>query len=141
MYPTNAKMVSLLKRIMSAMSLRSSKVHPAPEVIRAPSPTHIFWSATRTRRFARIILNDPKWRGTYDKNIRILDTTYSKLVGQKNNPRLFMYKVNPVAFALALGMEPQAIKRLLPDAWFDLYRRLALSKCEHCRLIGQKMRV
>jgi hypothetical protein len=126
-------MTSLLKRIVSAMSFRSSKVHPAPEKIRPPLHCHLFWSATRTRHFARRITGDLKRRSTYDENIRILTATYNKLTNQNVSPRQFMQSVNPLLFGHMIGLSLYEMKKLIGSDWHTLYRMIANSKCEHCR--------
>ena len=106
-------------------------------VILPPPHTHIFWSATRTRRFARLVTGNPKRRGTYDQNIRILNAAYNLGTGTMNeDPRLFMQKVNPIPFARLIGLEPIQIKRFLVDSWRLLNDRLIRSKCEHCRKLA-----
>uniref|UniRef100_A0A6C0BAX2 Uncharacterized protein n=1 Tax=viral metagenome TaxID=1070528 RepID=A0A6C0BAX2_9ZZZZ len=126
-------MAFLLKRLATAMSFRSSKVHPAPEKIRSPLHCHLFWSATRTRHFARILTGDPKRRSTYDKNIRLLTATYNKLTKQNVSPRQFMQSINPLLFGHMIGLSLYDMRRLIGSPWHTLYRMIANSKCEHCR--------
>lgn len=107
------------------------------EKIRAPEPSHLFWSATRARRFARIVSGNPRRRGTYDENIRLLNAVYSKKVGGEAHVRLFMQKVNPILFAYAMGWDMRATLKLFDrSAWNTLLTMVIRSKCEHCRAIG-----
>jgi len=98
---------------------------------------HLFWPATRVRRFVRLITDNPRWRGSYDQNIRILNATYNYFVGStREDPTAFMMKVNPISFARMLGLEPCQIKVFLPDSWKELNHRLLHSKCEPCRMLA-----
>ena len=130
-------MASFLARLMGR---RSARVAPAPEKIRPPLHCHIFWSATRTRHFAQILSGNPKRRGTYDENIRLLNAAYSKKVGENNNVRLFMQRVNPILFASAMGWNPRVARKLIGyHSWSTLFKMVMLSKCEHCRSIGNTL--
>jgi hypothetical protein len=106
-------------------------------IIRPPAPYHIFWPAIRVRRFARLVTGDPKRRGTYNDNIRLLNTIYNLFMRSDNSdPRLFMQKVNPIPFARLIGLQPPDIKRFLAGSWSSLNHRLIYSKCEHCRKLA-----
>jgi hypothetical protein len=107
-------------------------------IIQPPPHCHIFWSATRARRFARLAACNPKRRGTYDQNIRLLSMVYDRLTGttEDGDPRLFMQKVNPIPFARMLGLEPPQIKRFLAGYWGQLNQRLLHSRCAHCRRLA-----
>ena len=106
-------------------------------IILPPPHCHIFWSATRTRRFARLVLRNPKRRGTYDQNIHLLSAVYDLFTGAtETDPRLFIQKVNPIPFARMLGLEPPQIKRFLAGSWRQLNHRLLHSKCAHCRILA-----
>lgn len=130
-------MASLLKRIMSAF--RPSQ--PAYKPIRAPTPDHLFWSATRVRHFAQRITGNQKRRGTYDENIRLLNAVYSKLTGQKGTPQLFMQKVNPLLFGQMFGWHFHDTKKLIGSQWVVLYKMIVNSKCEHCRQMGAALHI
>jgi len=125
-------MASFLARLMGR---RSARVAPSSqEKIRSPLHCHIFWSATRARHFARILTGDPKRRGTYDENIRLLNAAYSKKVGTEAHVRLFIQKVNPILFARAMGWDMRLVFKLIGrHPWNTLYNMIVNSKCEHCR--------
>jgi hypothetical protein len=113
------------------------EVIPAPlvDVIRAPSHYHRFWSATRVRKFARKLTGDPKRRGTYDQNIR--------LIASKTHPgvdvRQFIHKVNPVLWCLTVGWSRWDTQKLIMrNHLADLWHRCAYSSCDHCRLLANK---
>ena len=105
-----------------------------------PRHCHIFWSATRARHFARVILNDPKRRSTYDQNIRLLNGVYGEIMGRPANTdedvRLFITRVNPLALALACRMDKRLIISLLRSDFQKLLHRFQHSKCSCCRAIG-----
>jgi hypothetical protein len=125
-------------------SSKRSKVQPVvtlssvatTERILPPRPYHINWPASRARHFAQIISGNPKRRGTYDQNIRILNDAYSRLVGSEAHPRAFIQKVNPLIFARLLGWSEQLIKVTLRGSAHELWTRAAHSKCEHCRALA-----
>jgi hypothetical protein len=105
------------------------------DIIRAPSHYHRFWSATRARKFARKLTGDPKRRGTYDQNIR--------LIASKTHPgvdvRQFMNKVNPVLWCLTVGWSRWDMQKLIMrDHLADLWRHCAYSSCDHCRDLADK---
>lgn len=130
-------MASFLARFLGR---RSPRVAPAPQKIRSPLHCHIFWSATRTRHFARILSGNPKRRGTYDENIRLLNDAYSKKMGKEADVRLFMQRVNPILFASAMGWNPRVARKLIGyHSWSTLFKMVMLSKCEHCRSIGSTL--
>ena len=113
------------------------EVIPAPlvDVIRAPSHYHRFWSATRARKFARKLTGDPKRRGTYDQNIR--------LIASKTHPgvdvRQFINKVNPVLWCLTVGWSRWDMQKLIMrNHLADLWHRCAYSSCDHCRDLADK---
>ena len=119
----------------------SAKVHPSPpeEKIRAPVHYHLYWPATRTRLFARILTGDPKRRKTYDENIRLLNDAYANVTGNKVHPHLFIQKVNPVLFALAVGISNQEVCTIIrPQHRMRLWQQCAYSSCAHCRQLAYK---
>jgi hypothetical protein len=130
-------MASFFSRLMGR---RPARVAPEPEKIRPPLHCHIFWSATRTRHFARILSVNPKRRGTYDENIRLLNAAYSKKMGKEAHVRLFMQRVNPILFARAMGWDPRVARKLIGyHSWNTLYKMVMRSKCEHCRAAGNTL--
>jgi len=105
------------------------------DVIRAPPHHNSFWSATRARKFARQLHGNPKHRGTYDHNIR--------LIARQTHPgvdvRLFMRKVNPVLWCLKMGWSRPRMQKLITHRdLYDLWLRCAYSSCEHCRELASK---
>lgn len=134
-------MASFFARITRlAFQKRSARIAPAPEKIRPPPHCHLFWSATRTRHFARILSGNPKRRGTYDENIRLLNAAYSKKIGVDSHVRLFMHSVNPILFAHAMGWDPRFAHKLIGyHSWSTLYKMVIWSKCEHCRKVGHSL--
>jgi hypothetical protein len=109
---------------------------PTTERILPPRPYHINWPASRARHFAQIVSGNPKRRGTYDQNIRILNDAYSRLVGSEAHPRAFIQKVNPLIFARLLGWSDELIKVTLRGSAHELWIRASYSKCEHCRTLA-----
>ena len=118
---------------------------PTPTVpderILPPRHYHINWPATRARHFARIVSGNPKRRGTYDQNIRLLNGVYTALIGKRDQKstadvRLFIQKVNPLAFAHVIRMSPLQAKRLLGPVFPELLHRIVHSKCECCRALA-----
>ena len=108
---------------------------PVADVIRAPPHYHCFWTATRARKFARVLLNDPKHRGTFDQNIR--------LIASKTHPgvdvRLFIQKVNPVLWCLKVGWSRFTVQKLIVrNDLQTLWQRCAYSSCDHCRDLANK---
>ena len=105
------------------------------DVIRAPPHYHRFWSATRARKFARKLHGNPKHRGTYDHNIR--------LIARQTHPgvdvRLFIQKVNPVLWCVKMGWSKWQMEKLItPQDLHALWDRCAYSSCEHCRDLARK---
>jgi len=105
------------------------------DVIRAPPHYHSFWSATRARKFARKLHGNPKHRGTYDHNIR--------LIARQTHPgvdvRLFIQKVNPVLWCVKMGWSKWQMEKLItPRDLHALWDRCAFSSCEHCRDLARK---
>jgi hypothetical protein len=106
-------------------------------VILPPRLSTALWTATRARRFVRLMTSNPKWRGTYDQNIRILNAAYNLFTATENDDvRLFMWKVNPIPFARRLGLQPAQIKRFMAGSWPVLNYRMIHSKCAHCRKLA-----
>jgi hypothetical protein len=108
---------------------------PVADIIRAPPHYHCFWTATRARKFARVLLNDPKHRGTFDQNIR--------LIASKTHPgvdvRLFIQKVNPVLWCLKVGWSRFTVQKLIVrNDLQTLWQRCAYSSCDHCRDLANK---
>lgn len=131
-YATNPTVTNAL---VSAAASVAAALEPKPDVIRPPPHCHRFWSATRARKFARLLLNDPKHRGTYDQNIR--------LVASKTHPdvdvRQFIEKVNPVLWCLKLGWSHNLVRCLIVRRDLDLlWQRVAYSSCAHCRDLADK---
>ena len=131
-YATNPIVTNVL---ISAATSAACVTEPKPDVIRPPPHCHRFWSATRARKFARLLLNDPKHRGTYDQNIR--------LVASKTHPgvdvRKFIEKVNPVLWCLKLGWSHNLVRCLIVRRDLDLlWQRCAYSSCAHCRDLANK---
>ena len=122
---------------LSTPSKQSAKMSTR---ILPPRHCHIYWSATRARHFARVLLNDPKRRGTYDQNIRLLNSVYGEILGRPANTdkdvRLFIQRVNPLALALACRLEKRLIISLLRGDFQKLLNRFTHSKCSCCRAIG-----
>jgi len=111
------------------------------ERILPPRHYHINWPATRARHFARIVSGNPKRRGTYDQNIRLLNATYTGLIGKPDQTstadvRLFIQKVNPLAFAHVAGISPLQTKKMLRSVFLELLHRITHSKCECCRSLA-----
>jgi len=135
------------KRIAVLKSLgliRISTPVPVMERILPPRHYHINWPATRARHFARIVSGNPKRRGTYDQNIRLLNATYTALIGKPDqmstaDVRLFIQKVNPLAFAHIVGISPLQTKKMLGPVYLDLLYRITHSKCECCRSIAPSL--
>jgi hypothetical protein len=108
-----------------------------PATIRAPAPYHIYWPALRTRRFVQKFLGEKYKRGTYDKNIRILNAVYGYMVGTDADAKLFMQRVNPILFAKMLGWSELETRRLIGGrAYHELWLRVANSKCACCRALA-----
>ena len=107
---------------------------PVTSVIKPPPHAHRFWSATRARLFARKLTGDPKRRGTYDQNIRVIASKTHPDV----DPRIFIEKVNPVLYCLTVGWSQEDAYKLLKWQWLNLWRRCAYSRCEHCRLLANR---
>jgi len=132
------------KRIAVLKSLgliRISTPVPVMERILPPRHYHINWPATRARHFARIVSGNPKRRGTYDQNIRLLNATYTALIGKPDqmstaDVRLFIQKVNPLAFAHVAGISPLQTKKMLRSVFLELLHRITHSKCECCRSLA-----
>jgi hypothetical protein len=132
------------KRIAVLKSLgliRISTPVPVVERILPPRHYHINWPATRARHFARIVSGNPKRRGTYDQNIRLLNASYTALIGKPDQTstadvRLFIQKVNPLAFAHIVGISPLQTKKMLGPAFLELLHRITHSKCECCRSLA-----
>ena len=132
------------KRIAVLKSLgliRISTPVPVVERILPPRHYHINWPATRARHFARIVSGNPKRRGTYDQNIRLLNASYTALIGKPDQTstadvRLFIQKVNPLAFAHIVGISPIQTKKMLGPAFLELLHRITHSKCECCRSLA-----
>lgn len=117
---------------------------PVVERILPPRHYHINWPATRARHFARLVSGNPKRRGTYNQNIRFLNMTYTALIGKPDqmstaDVRLFIQKVNPLAFAHIVGISPLQTKKMLGPAFVELLYRITHSKCECCRSIGPSL--
>ena len=138
------------KRIAVLKSLGliyTPSVLPSPPVVERilpPRHYHINWPATRARHFARIVSGNPKRRGTYNQNIRFLNMTYTALIGKPNqmstaDVRLFIQKVNPLAFAHIVGISPLQTKKMLGPSFLELLHRITHSKCECCRSIGPSL--
>ena len=108
---------------------------PKPDIIRAPPHYHRFWSATRARKFAQVLLKNPKHRGNYDQNIR--------LIAQQTHPtvdvRQFIQKVNPVLWCLKVNWSKYLVQRLIqPRDLGGLWQSCAYSSCAHCRELAHK---
>jgi hypothetical protein len=138
------------KRIAVLKSLgliRTPSALPSPPVVERilpPRHYHINWPATRARHFARIVSGNPKRRGTYNQNIRLLNATYTALIGKPDQTstadvRLFIQKVNPLAFAHIVGISPLQTKKMLGPAFLELLYRITHSKCECCRSIAPSL--
>jgi hypothetical protein len=138
------------KRIAVLKSLglvRPPSALPSPPVVERilpPRHYHINWPATRARHFARLVSGNPKRRGTYNQNIRFLNMTYTALIGKPNqmstaDVRLFIQKVNPLAFAHIVGISPLQTKKMLGPAYLELLYRITHSKCECCRSIAPSL--
>lgn len=131
-YATNPTVTNAL---VSAAASVAAALQPKPDVIRPPPHCHRFWSATRARKFARVLLKDPKHRGTYDQNIR--------LIASKTHPdvdvRQFIEKVNPVLWFLKVGWSKNLLPRLIsePRDLYLLWQRCAYSSCAHCRELAR----
>ena len=138
------KRIALLK---SLGLIYTPSVLPSPPVVERilpPRHYHINWPATRARHFARIVSGNPKRRGTYNQNIRFLNMTYTALIGKPNqmstaDVRLFIQKVNPLAFAHIVGISPLQTKKMLGPSFLELLHRITHSKCECCRSLGPSL--
>ena len=131
-YATNPIVTNVL---ISALAPQPVATEPKPDVIRAPPHYHCFWSATRARKFARVLLSDNKHRGTYDQNIR--------LIASQTHPgvdvRQFIQKVNPVLWCLKVNWSKYLVQRLIqPRDLGGLWQRCAYSSCAHCRELAHK---
>ena len=105
------------------------------DIIRAPPHYHCFWSATRARKFARKLHGNPKHRGTYDHNIRLI----AKQTHPGVDVRLFIQKVNPVLWCVKMGWSKWQMEKLIvPQDLYYLWQRCACSSCEHCRDLATK---
>lgn len=135
------------KRIAVLKSLGLIRVStPVPVVKRILPPRHyhINWPATRARHFARIVSGNPKTRGTYDQNIRLLNALYMQMIGlpqatEEADVRLFIQKCNPLAFAHTVGIHPLLTKKLLGHSFPELLHRITHSKCECCRALAPSL--
>ena len=138
------KRIALLK---SLGLLCTPSVLPSPPVVERilpPRHYHINWPATRARHFARLVSGNPKRRGTYNQNIRFLNMTYTALIGKPDqmstaDVRLFIQKVNPLAFAHIVGISPLQTKKMLGPAFLELLHRITHSKCECCRSLAPSL--
>ena len=138
------KRIALLK---SLGLLCTPSVLPSPPVVERilpPRHYHINWPATRARHFARLVSGNPKRRGTYNQNIRFLNMTYTALIGKPDqmstaDVRLFIQKVNPLAFAHIVGISPLQTKKMLGPAFVELLHRITHSKCECCRSLAPSL--
>jgi len=138
------KRLALLKSLGFVCTPSMLPSPPVVERILPPRHYHINWPATRARHLARIVSGNPKRRGTYDQNIRLLNKTYTALIGKPNqmstaDVRLFIQKVNPLAFAHIVGISPLQTKKMLGPAFVELLHRITHSKCECCRSIGPSL--
>ena len=119
---------------MSSSPTKMTHTAAPSDYIRPPQHGYALWSATRTRHFMRRVLNNPKWRGTYTKNIRFLAALHEKMNGGKVDPRVFMWKVNPILFGKSLGWSNDDIYRMVGrHNWAELIHRIQHSSCAQCR--------
>ena len=135
------KRIAVLKSLGLIRTPSAPPSTPVVERILPPRHYHINWPATRARHFARIVSGNPKRRGTYDQNIRLLNTTYTRLIGKPDQTstadvRLFIQKVNPLAFAHVVGISPLQTKKMLGPKFLELLHRITHSKCECCRSLA-----
>jgi hypothetical protein len=135
------KRIAVLKSLGLIRTPSALPSPPAVERILPPRHYHINWPATRARHFARIVSGNPKRRGTYNQNIRLLNATYTALIGKPDqmstaDVRLFIQKVNPLAFAHIVGISPLQTKKMLGPAYLELLYRITHSKCECCRSLA-----